>query len=58
MNVKAYSDHSMPARNAIAVMVAMAATKRTAAYRREILLNEALEQSFPASDPVSSLRFD
>jgi hypothetical protein len=27
-------------------------------HRTETLLNEALVDSFPASDPVSSLRFD
>ncbi|HEY4031355.1 MAG TPA: hypothetical protein VGM25_13480 [Caulobacteraceae bacterium] len=26
--------------------------------RDEALLNEALEESFPASDPLSSLRYD
>jgi hypothetical protein len=54
MNVDAPLRRPMIARPAaLLVMVDRVRTRR-----REALLNEALEQSFSASDPVSSLRFD
>jgi hypothetical protein len=57
MNVDTRPGRPMIARNALTAALS-AVAERARAYRREALLNDALEQSFPASDPVSSLSFD